>query len=259
MKRWIMAGILLILLAVPVQAAEGRTWDISENTLQQAMAYRAESAEEEPDTWLRVLALAAAEAEGDPSPGELHRAALRLEREAPDPMLLREAYWGRLRLYRAALGSVSDAVLPVAAGYRWVAGEHSAETGCTLLVADGAPVVAMEGGLVERIGTDRDGTRWTELRSADGCRLYRYAGLRPAEGSTFSKGSRVEAGTVLGLAASEGKPLGSVQLQLTVTPEGVARQRLDPSLLFSLLEDRACPVVCLGEGQGWRQVVGTAG
>ena len=116
--------------------------------------------------------------------------------------------------------------LPVAAGYRWVAGGHSDAVGCELLVREGAPLVAMEEGWVEQAETDRGGRLQVSVRSADG--------------------------------RSE-DPLGRVQLYLQVRQEGKLPVGIDPHGLLELLRGKGSSVVWMGEERGFCPIGGTGG
>lgn len=149
--------------------------------------------------------------------------------------------------------------LPVAAGYRWVAGGHSDAVGCELLVREGAPLVAMEEGWVEQAETDRGGRLQVSVRSADGRRLYRYSGMAAAAGRQLKRGDWVAGGSVIGIAAGSEDPLGRVQLYLQVRQEGKLPVGIDPQGLLELLRGKSSSVVWLGEERGFCPIGGTGG
>jgi len=149
--------------------------------------------------------------------------------------------------------------LPVAAGYRWIPGEHSAAFGCELLAREGAPVVAMEDGTVERAETDRGGRLLLSIRSADGRRCYRYTGLVPADGAFPPRGSRISGGSVIGITPESKAPLGRVQLYLQVQKAGEMPAGVDPYALLCLLRGNASSVVFIGDGRGFVPVGRTGG
>ena len=236
-KAWIVLFFLLS-LSIPVDAAiKWVDFDLSCEAMERALALDIQSqAEEQPQNWIRILALAAAQHGGAPSPAAVSAAYRELaEGRSPGEIL-----GGNLKYflyyeeaYRAALGGLVGnyavkvdgtwkpaygvkAFSPVAAGYGYA---HSDDLGAArsfgfrrrhlghdMMGALGTPIVAVEDGTVEALGWNRYGGWRIGIRSDDRLRYYYYAHLRKDApyAAGLAEGDRVSAGQVIGFMGRTG-------------------------------------------------------
>lgn len=226
------------LLSIPVDAAiRWVDFDLSCEAMERALELdRQSQAEENPQNWIRILALAAVNTGGNPSCTDV-TAAYRLLAEGNSPEELlgtnHSYYLYYEEAYTAVLGGlvgnyavkVGDewkmrygikAFSPIAAGYAY---SHSDDFGVArsygfrrrhlghdMMGAAGTPIVAVESGTVEALGWNRYGGWRIGIRSDDRKRYYYYAHLQAdtpyADG--LAEGCRVEAGQVIGFMGRTG-------------------------------------------------------
>ena len=240
MKRRIFLSILLCMaLAVPVRA-EPIKWvdfNVPYESLKYAMDVDISSFDKEKHiSWIDILALAACRTGGRCGIVSVKKAVADLEGDKSAKELLGDLnkyYDYYHEAYTAALGGLLGsyaiekdgewvatyglkAFSPVAAGYGY---SHCDDFGVSrsfgfarkhlgndLMGSLGAPIVAVEGGVVEAMGWNRYGGWRVGIRSFDNKRYYYYAHLQKdhpfAEG--LEVGDIVQAGDLIGFMGSTG-------------------------------------------------------
>lgn len=236
-KLWILF-LFFAVLSIPAEAAINWVdFDLSCETMERALELDVQSREREnPHGWIEILALAATQHGGDPSPSDVTAAWNSLQGGKSPKELLggNDAYYRYyLEAYTAVLGGLVGnyavevegewrpaygvkAFSPVAAGY-WYS--HSDDFGASrsygfrrrhlghdMMGALGTPIVAVESGTVEALGWNQYGGWRVGIRTDDKKRYYYYAHLRKdapyAPG--LKAGDRVEAGQVIGFMGRTG-------------------------------------------------------
>ena len=238
-RRIILCVILCLLLAVPVQA-ETIKWvdfNVPFESLKYAMNVDIETFDQEKHiSWIDILALSACRTGGRCGIVSVKKAAAELkEDKSPEELLgdLYKYYDYYHQAYSAALGGLLGsyaiekdgqwvasyglkAFSPVAAGYGYghcddfgvsrSFGFSRKHLGHDMMGSLGAPIVAVEGGVVEAMGWNRYGGWRIGIRSFDNKRYYYYAHLQKdqpfAEG--LEVGDMVQAGDLIGFMGRTG-------------------------------------------------------
>ena len=238
-RRFFAALVLLLLLAVPVQAEMIRWVDfgVPYESLCYAMDVDIDTYEQEKHiSWINILALAACRTGGKCPLASVKRAAQELKGDRSPEELLGELYrYYRYyyETYQAVLGGLLGtyavevngqyqptyglkAFSPIAAGYRY---NHCSDFGNSrsfgfarkhlgndLMGMLGTPIVAVEGGVIEAMGWNRYGGWRIGIRSFDSKRYYYYAHLQ--EDHPFAEGLEVgdiiQAGDLIGFMGRTG-------------------------------------------------------
>lgn len=240
MKRFFLASILLFpILVLPVKA-ETIKWvdfDVPYESLKYAMDQDIATFEEEKHiSWINVLALAACRTGGKCGIASVKQAVRDLKTDkSPEELLgaLYKYYDYYHSAYTAVLGGLVGsyaiekdgkwipsyglkAFSPIAAGFGYSHcddfgmarsfGFKRKHLGHDMMGAQGTPIVAVEGGVVEALGWNRYGGWRVGIRSFDGKRYYYYAHLqkdRPfAPG--LAEGDMVQAGDLIGYMGRTG-------------------------------------------------------
>ena len=239
MKRFFLLVMMLPLLAVPVRA-EAIKWvdfNVPYESLKYALEQDIATAEQEKHvSWIDALALAACRTGGKCGLESVRKAVSELKKDSsPEELLgqLYKYYDYYHEAYTAVLGGLVGsyaiekdgqwvpnyglkAFSPIAAGYGYghcddfgmarSFGFKRKHLGHDMMGAQGTPVVAVEGGVVEALGWNRYGGWRVGIRSFDGKRYYYYAHLqkdRPfAEG--LEAGDIVQAGDLIGYMGRTG-------------------------------------------------------
>ncbi len=250
-KRFFSCFLILSLLIPRVWAQEGEVlhwveFNVDYPALKAALEIDIRSqGEEQPQSWVDILALAATRTGGNNiTVTQVEKAAKELRGDkAPKEFLGKQykyfAYYHRA--YEAVLGGLVGnyaiqveneagerewrasyglkAFSPIAAGYGY---SHCADFGNSrsygfarrhlgndLMGALGTPIVAVEGGTVEALGWNQYGGWRIGIRSDDKLRYYYYAHLRKDEpfAPGLAVGQRVQAGDVIGFMGRTGYSL----------------------------------------------------
>jgi len=238
MKRLWIVLFFLAILSIPAEATiQWVDFDLSCEAMDRALSLDIESREQEnPHSWIEILALAATRCGGKPKPEDV-TAAYRSLMSGKSPKELlggNDAYYRYyLEAYTAVLGGLVGnyavkidgewkpaygvkAFSPIAAGY-WYShcddfdasrsyGFRRRHLGHDMMGSLGTPIVAVESGTVEALGWNQYGGWRVGIRSDDQKRYYYYAHLRKdapyAPG--LQEGDRVEAGQVIGFMGRTG-------------------------------------------------------
>lgn len=227
-----------LVLTIPADAAiQWVDFDLSCEAMERALELSLESQEQEnPQSWIRILALAAAYSGGNPTAMDTVFAYRALcAGQTPEAYLGGDDSLFRyyMEAYEAVLGGIVGhyaicvdgewkpaygvkAFSPIAAGYVYV---HSDDFGASrsygfqrrhlghdMMGALGTPVVAVESGEIEALGWNRYGGWRIGIRSADKKRYYYYAHLRKDApfAPELQLGDWVEAGQVIGFMGRSG-------------------------------------------------------
>lgn len=240
MKRFFLVSILLFpILVLPVKA-ETIKWvdfDVPYESLKYAMDQDIATFEEEKHiSWINALALAACRTGGKCGIASVKQAVRDLKTDkSPEELLgaLYKYYDYYHSAYTAVLGGLVGsyaiekdgkwipsyglkAFSPIAAGFGYSHcddfgmarsfGFKRKHLGHDMMGAQGTPIVAVEGGVVEALGWNRYGGWRVGIRSFDGKRYYYYAHLqkdRPfAPG--LAEGDMVQAGDLIGYMGRTG-------------------------------------------------------
>ena len=239
MKRLFLLIVLLSFLAVPAAAEPIRWVDLQVSTEALKLAIKEDIAtfdQEKHTPFPRILALAACRTGGKCTDSAVKKAAqdLRGDREIEDLLgSLSKYYSYYLQAYTCAYGGLVGsfsiqkdgqelpqyglkAFSPIAAGYGY---SHCDDFGASrsfgfkrkhlgndLMGAQGTPIVAVEGGVVEAMGWNRYGGWRVGIRSFDGKRYYYYAHLQKDKpfAPGLSEGDMVEAGDLIGFMGRTG-------------------------------------------------------
>ncbi|MEA4965529.1 MAG: M23 family metallopeptidase [Oscillospiraceae bacterium] len=238
MKRALCVLFLLALLSVPAEATiKWVDFDASYEAMNRALDLDIQSqGEDNPQSWIKLLALAAARHGGDMSASDVADAYRSLMTGASPQELMGENYKYYLyywEAYQAVLGGLVGnyavkiggvwktcygvkAFSPIAAGY-WYAhsddfgtarnyGFRRKHLGHDMMGSLGTPVIAVESGTVEALGWNQYGGWRIGIRTDDQKRYYYYAHLRKdmpyLDG--LREGDRVEAGQVIGFMGRTG-------------------------------------------------------
>ena len=240
MKRFFLLSILLWpLLAVPAKADTIRWVDfnVPYESLKYAMEVDISTFEEEKHLdWIDTLALAACRTGGKCGLDAVKKAVADLKSDkSPEELLgeLHRYYDYYHKAYSAVLGGLLGsyaiekdgqwipsyglkAFSPVAAGYGYSHcddfgmarsfGFRRKRLGHDMMGAQGTPIVAVEGGVVEAMGWNRYGGWRIGIRSFDNKRYYYYAHLQ--KDKPFAPGLRegglVQAGDLIGFMGRSG-------------------------------------------------------
>lgn len=240
MKRFFLLSILLWpLLAVPAKADTIRWVDfnVPYESLKYAMEVDISTFEEEKHLdWIDTLALAACRTGGKCGLDAVKKAVADLKSDkSPEELLgeLHRYYDYYHKAYSAVLGGLLGsyaiekdgqwipcyglkAFSPVAAGYGYSHcddfgmarsfGFRRKHLGHDMMGAQGTPIVAVEGGVVEAMGWNRYGGWRIGIRSFDNKRYYYYAHLQ--KDKPFAPGLRegdlVQAGDLIGFMGRSG-------------------------------------------------------
>ena len=240
MKRWICLLLVLTLLGVqPVRGAVLKWVDfqVPYESLEYAMEQDIATFEQEKHiSWIDILALAACRTGGRCPLSSVRKAAQDLKTDKSVEELL-EGTYQYFDYYRQAYGAALGGLLgsyeieingekkaayglkafsPIAAGYGY---SHSDDfgnqrsfgfarkhLGHDMMGAQGTPIVAVEGGIIEAMGWNRYGGWRIGIRSFDSRRYYYYAHLQKdhpfAEG--LEEGDVVQAGDLIGFMGRTG-------------------------------------------------------
>ena len=239
MKRFFACLLIISILAVPVSAATIRWVDfgVPYESLKYALDQDIATFEQEKHTsWIEILTLAACRTGGKCGLAAVKKAASELKGNAsPEELLgdLFKYYDYYHEAFSAALGGLVGsfaievdgqwkdtyglkAVSPIAAGYGFSHcddfgvsrsfGFKRKHLGHDMMGAQGTPIVAVEGGVVEAMGWNRYGGWRIGIRSFDGKRYYYYAHLQKdhpfADG--LREGDTVQAGDLIGFMGRTG-------------------------------------------------------
>ena len=239
MRRIIIFMLIFSLVVIPVNAKSIGWVDftIPYESLRYAMDVDIVSSEQEKHiSWIEILAVAACRTGGKCSLSSVKKAAEQLKGNETPEMLLGELYKYYTYYYDAYqavlggfLGSYAieidgqwkssyglKAFSPVAAGYGY---SHCSDfgnkrsfgfarkhLGNDLMGAQGTPIVAVEGGVVEALGWNRYGGWRIGIRSFDSKRYYYYAHLQKDHpfADRLSQGDIVQAGDLIGFMGRTG-------------------------------------------------------
>ena len=239
MKRYFACLLIVSLLAVPVSAEPIRWVDfgVPYESLKYALDQDIATAEQEKHIgWIEILALAACRTGGKCGLASVKKAAAELKGDTSPEELLGDLYkfYGYYHeAFTAALGGLVGsyaievngqwkpayglkAFSPIAAGYGFSHcddfgvsrsfGFRRKHLGHDMMGAQGTPIVAVEGGVVEAMGWNRYGGWRIGICSFDGKRYYYYAHLQKdhpfAEG--LREGDMVQAGDLIGFMGRTG-------------------------------------------------------
>ena len=239
MKRYFVCLLIVSLLAVPVSAEPIRWVDfgVPYESLKYALDQDIATAEQEKHIgWIEILAMAACRTGGKCGHASVKKAAAELKGDtSPEELLgdLYKFYDYYHEAFSAALGGLVGsyaievdgqwkaayglkAFSPIAAGYGFSHcddfgvsrsfGFRRKHLGHDMMGAQGTPIVAVEGGVVEAMGWNRYGGWRIGIRSFDGKRYYYYAHLQKdhpfAEG--LREGDMVQAGDLIGFMGRTG-------------------------------------------------------
>ena len=239
MKRFFACLLIISILAVPVSAATIRWVDfgVPYESLKYALDQDIATFEQEKHLpWIEILALAACRTGGKCGLAAVKKAASELKGNAsPEELLgdLYQYYDYYHEAFSAALGGLVGsfaievdgqwkatyglkAFSPIAAGYGFSHcddfgvsrsfGFKRKHLGHDMMGAQGTPIVAVEGGVVEAMGWNRYGGWRIGIRSFDGKRYYYYAHLQKdhpfADG--LREGDTVQAGDLIGFMGRTG-------------------------------------------------------
>ena len=238
-RRFFMFVVIILLLALPVQAEDIRWVDfgVPYESLHYAMDVDITTSEQEKHiSWIDILAVAACRTGGKCSLSSVKKAVAELKGDrSPEELLgvLYKYYNYYHEAYDAVLGGMLGtyaievngqwkptyglkAFSPIAAGYGY---SHCSDFGNSrsfgfarkhlghdMMGSPGTPIVAVEGGVVEAMGWNRYGGWRVGIRSFDSKRYYYYAHLQKdhpfAEG--LHEGAIVAAGDLIGFMGRTG-------------------------------------------------------
>ena len=239
MKRFLFLFLALPFLAVPTRAQPIRWVDfqVPYESLKYAMEQDIATFEEEKHlSWIDVLTVAGCRTGGRCGLASVKQAAADLKGDKPPEALLGALYKYYdyyHAAYSAALGGLLGsyaiekdgqwvptyglkAFSPVAAGYGYSHcddfgnarsfGFQRKHLGHDMMGAQGTPIVAVEGGVVEALGWNRYGGWRVGIRSFDGKRYYYYAHLQKDKpfAPGLAEGDLVQAGDLIGYMGRTG-------------------------------------------------------
>lgn len=239
MKRFLFVFLAAMFLVMPVRAQPIRWVDfqVPYESLKYAMDQDIATFEEEKHlSWIDVLALAGCRTGGRCDLSEVKRAVTDLKGDQEAEALLGDLYKYYdyyHTAYAAALGGLLGsyaiqkdgqwvptyglkAFSPVAAGYGYTHsddfgnarsfGFQRKHLGHDMMGAQGTPIVAVEGGIVEALGWNRYGGWRVGIRSFDGKRYYYYAHLQKDKpfAPGLAEGDLVQAGDLIGYMGRTG-------------------------------------------------------
>lgn len=238
-KRFFLMFLILPLLAVPVRADTIKwvDFDVPYESMKYALEQDIATVEEEKHIpWIDALALAACRTGGQCSLSSVKRAVQELKKDQSPEELLGELYKYYdyyHEAYTAALGGLVGsfaiqkdgqwvasyglkAFSPIAAGYGYghcddfgmarSFGFRRKHLGHDMMGAQGTPIVAVEGGVVEALGWNRYGGWRVGIRSCDSRRYYYYAHLQKDKpfAPGLEVGDLVQAGDLIGFMGRTG-------------------------------------------------------
>lgn len=239
MKRLLLFAVLIPALVLPVRAEPIRwvDFDVPYESMKFALDQDILTAQQEKHiSWIDTLALAACRTGGKCGMSAVKKAVSDLKKDqSPEELLgdLYRYYTYYREAYSAALGGLVGsyaiekdgqwvstyglkAFSPIAAGYGYshcddfgVArsfGFRRRHLGNDLMGAQGTPIVAVEGGMVEAMGWNRYGGWRIGIRSSDGKRYYYYAHLQKDKpfAPGLEEGDLVQAGDLIGFMGRTG-------------------------------------------------------
>lgn len=239
MKRLLLFAVLIPALVLPVRAEPIRwvDFDVPYESMKFALDQDILTAQQEKHiSWIDTLALAACRTGGKCGMSAVKKAVSDLKKDqSPEELLgdLYRYYTYYREAYSAALGGLVGsyaiekdgqwvstyglkAFSPIAAGYGYshcddfgVArsfGFRRRHLGNDLMGAQGTPIVAVEGGVVEAMGWNRYGGWRIGIRSSDGKRYYYYAHLQKDKpfAPGLEEGDLVQAGDLIGFMGRTG-------------------------------------------------------
>lgn len=239
MKRLWLFAVLLPALVLPVRAQTIRwvDFDVSYESMKYALDQDILTAQQEKHiSWIDALALAACRTGGKCGLSAVKKAVSDLKKDpSPEELLgdLYRYYTYYREAYTAVLGGLVGsyaiekdgqwvpayglkAFSPIAAGYGYSHcddfgaarsfGFRRRHLGNDLMGAQGTPIVAVEGGVVEAMGWNRYGGWRIGIRSFDGKRYYYYAHLQKDKpfAPGLEEGDLVQAGDLIGFMGRTG-------------------------------------------------------
>ena len=239
MKRFFACLLMISLLMMPVRAEPIRWVDfgVPYESLKYALDQDIATFEQEKHlSWIDILALAACRTGGKCGLSSVRKAAQELKEDSSPEQLLGDLfkYYGYYHeAFTAALGGLVGsfaieingqwqptyglkAFSPIAAGYGYSHcddfgvsrsfGFKRKHLGHDMMGAQGTPIVAVEGGVVEAMGWNRYGGWRIGIRSFDGKRYYYYAHLQKDHpfAAGLQEGSLVSAGDLIGFMGRTG-------------------------------------------------------
>ena len=239
MKRFFLLFVLIPPLVLPVRGETIRwvDFDVSYESMKYALEQDILTAQQEKHiSWIDSLALAACRTGGKCGVSAVRQAVSDLKKDkSPEERLgdLYKYYAYYHEAYSAALGGLVGsyaiekdgqwvatyglkAFSPIAAGYGYshcddfgVArsfGFRRKHLGNDLMGAQGTPIVAVEGGVVEAMGWNRYGGWRIGIRSFDNKRYYYYAHLQKDKpfAPGLEEGDMVQAGDLIGFMGRTG-------------------------------------------------------
>lgn len=239
MRRQIFLIILCVLFALPVRADTIRWVDfgVPYESLKYAMDTDITTAEQEKHvSWIDILAVAACRSGGKCSLTTVKNAAKDLQSDRSTEELLGSLYKYYdyyYKSYHAVLGGLlgNYAILidgkweptyglkafsPIASGYGYnhcsdfgnsrSFGFRRKHLGNDLMGAQGTPIIAVEGGVIEALGWNRYGGWRIGIRSFDSKRYYYYAHLQKDKpfAPGLQEGDTVQAGELIGFMGKTG-------------------------------------------------------
>ena len=239
MKRFFACLLMILLLVMPVRAEPIRWVDFSVpfESLNYALDQDIATFEQEKHlSWIDILALAACRTGGKCGLSSVKKAAQELKGDSSPEQLLGDLfkyYDYYHEAFSAALGGLVGsyaievngqwqpayglkAFSPIAAGYGYSHcddfgvsrsfGFKRKHLGHDMMGAQGTPIVAVEGGVVEAMGWNRYGGWRIGIRSFDGKRYYYYAHLQKDHpfAASLQEGSLVNAGDLIGFMGRTG-------------------------------------------------------
>ena len=239
MKRLWLFAVLLPALVLPVRAQTIRwvDFDVPYESMKYALDQDILTAQQEKHiSWIDALALAACRTGGKCGLSAVKKAVSDLKKDpSPEELLgdLYQYYTYYREAYTAVLGGLVGsyaiekdgqwvpayglkAFSPIAAGYGYSHcddfgaarsfGFRRRHLGNDLMGAQGTPIVAVEGGVVEAMGWNRYGGWRIGIRSFDGKRYYYYAHLQKDKpfAPGLEEGDLVQAGDLIGFMGRTG-------------------------------------------------------
>jgi len=239
MKRFFACILMISMLMMPVRAETIRWVDfgVPYESLKYALDQDIATFEQEKHlSWIDILALAACRTGGKCGLPAVKKAAQELKGDSSPEQLLGDLfkYYGYYHeAFTAALGGLVGsfaieingqwqpayglkAFSPIAAGYGYSHcddfgvsrsfGFKRKHLGHDMMGAQGTPIVAVEGGVVEAMGWNRYGGWRVGIRSFDGKRYYYYAHLQKDHpfAAGLQEGDMVNAGDLIGFMGRTG-------------------------------------------------------
>ena len=239
MKRFFACILMISMLVIPVRAETIRWVDfgVPYESLNYALDQDIATFEQEKHlSWIDILALAACRTGGKCGLASVKKAASELKSDrSPEELLgdLFKYYSYYHEAFTAALGGLVGsfaievngqwqpayglkAFSPIAAGYGYSHcddfgvsrsfGFKRKHLGHDMMGAQGTPIVAVEGGVVEAMGWNRYGGWRIGIRSFDGKRYYYYAHLQKDHpfAAGLQEGDLVRAGDLIGFMGRTG-------------------------------------------------------